>query len=90
MPQSGIEVGDLWAMEQTEENKQAQKRRSSGLERLVKRKLWEDVGQVGAFAALLAAYHCPKSGEVGATGFEPATPWSQTRCATNCATPRGN
>ena len=25
---------------------------------------------------------------VGATGFEPATPWSQTRCATNCATPR--
>ena len=26
---------------------------------------------------------------VGATGFEPATPWSQTRCATNCATPRG-
>ena len=25
---------------------------------------------------------------VGVTGFEPATPWSQTRCATNCATPR--
>jgi hypothetical protein len=24
---------------------------------------------------------------VGATGFEPATPWSQTKCATNCATP---
>lgn len=60
MPQSGSEVGDLWAMEQTEENKQAQKRRSSGLERLVKRKLWEDVGQVGAFAALLAAYPLPK------------------------------
>ena len=38
-----------------------------------------------------AAAHCyPQSGEVGATGFEPATPWSQTRCATNCATPRGN
>ncbi len=25
---------------------------------------------------------------VGKTGFEPATPWSQTTCATNCATPR--
>ena len=25
---------------------------------------------------------------VGATGLEPATSWSQTRCATNCATPR--
>ncbi len=25
---------------------------------------------------------------VGATGLEPATAWSQTRNATNCATPR--
>ena len=25
---------------------------------------------------------------VGMTGFEPATPWSQTRCATSCATSR--
>ena len=25
---------------------------------------------------------------VGKTGFEPATPWSQTRCATTCATSR--
>ncbi len=25
---------------------------------------------------------------VGATGFEPATSWSQTTRATNCATPR--
>ena len=25
---------------------------------------------------------------VGVTGLEPATLWSQTRCATNCATPR--
>ncbi len=25
---------------------------------------------------------------VGATGFEPATPRSQSECATNCATPR--
>ena len=29
-----------------------------------------------------------KGNMVGATGFEPATPWSQTTCATNCATPR--
>lgn len=27
-------------------------------------------------------------GFVGATGLEPATAWSQTRNATNCATPR--
>ena len=27
---------------------------------------------------------------VGVTGLEPATLWSQTRCATNCATPRLN
>ncbi len=26
--------------------------------------------------------------DVGVTGLEPATSWSQTRCATNCATPR--
>lgn len=26
---------------------------------------------------------------VGVTGLEPATSWSQTMCATNCATPRG-
>ena len=25
---------------------------------------------------------------VGMTGFEPATLWSQTRCATSCATSR--
>ena len=30
----------------------------------------------------------PREIFVGVTGFEPATPWSQTRCATNCATPR--
>ncbi len=30
----------------------------------------------------------PREINVGVTGFEPATPWSQTRCATNCATPR--
>ena len=28
------------------------------------------------------------SKRVGVTGLEPATLWSQTRCATNCATPR--
>lgn len=27
---------------------------------------------------------------VGVTGLEPATAWSQTRNATNCATPRKN
>ncbi len=27
---------------------------------------------------------------VGVTGLEPATAWSQTRNATNCATPRCN
>ena len=27
---------------------------------------------------------------VGVTGLEPATAWSQTRNATNCATPRSN
>ena len=31
---------------------------------------------------------CLERDFVGVTGFEPATPWSQTRCATNCATPR--
>jgi hypothetical protein len=31
-------------------------------------------GQSGNFSAL--------SSQVGKTGFEPATPWSQTRCAT--------
>ena len=30
------------------------------------------------------------SAQVGRTGFEPATPWSQTRCATNCATSRNS
>ena len=33
-------------------------------------------------------YSCESLFFVGVTGFEPATPWSQTRCATNCATPR--
>ncbi len=28
--------------------------------------------------------------EVEVTGLEPATAWSQTRNATNCATPRSN
>jgi hypothetical protein len=31
---------------------------------------------------------CPWQIEIGAAGFEPATLWSQTRCASPCATPR--
>ncbi len=46
----------------------------------------QDDGFVRAQAEELIQNHGKKL--VGVTGFEPATSWSQTTRATNCATPR--
>jgi hypothetical protein len=36
--------------------------------------------------SLVSTYFTTSACLVGMTGLEPAAPWSQTRCATNCAT----